>query len=164
MHRRSILTFKFLSLMSKQTLLLGSFVVPMIAFAQANPECADPRWSYNCKVDSMTDQRQCVASSNNGSNLFVYAEAGRVSFAVIGEEYPGEPSTIRIDKNKAISFNHDVGTTRAQDQIIENQIKKGTVIRTRHIQWPSGISRDNEAMICNLPDVIQNMKAETKKR
>lgn len=123
--------------------------------------CDDINWTYSCEVDAMTDAKQCKAYGG-GSNLFVFAERGILSFAITGDEYPGEPSVIRIDKNPAISFNHDRGTSRAQDASIEAQIRRGKVIKTRYIKWPTGVSQDQETPVCNLPEVMKAMKTESK--
>lgn len=122
--------------------------------------CEDIKWQYSCKVNSMTDEKVCVA--NSISNLFVYAKKGRISFGITGQEYPGEPSFIRVDANKAISFDHYSGTTRAQDNTIEKQINSGETIKTKYVEWPSGVSKNQEFPVCNLPDVINSMKAESK--
>jgi hypothetical protein len=109
----------------------------------------------------MSDATNCTAYGG-GSNLFVFAEKGRLSFSVTGDSYPGEPSKIRVDSNAAISFDDDSGTTRAQDSAIEAQIRKGKIVKTRYIKWPSGIAMDQETPICNLPDVLDGMKTDSK--
>lgn len=123
--------------------------------------CADITWTHSCQVDGMTDATNCLAHGK-GSNLFVFAEKGKLAFGVTGDSYPGEDAKIRVDNNPAVSFDDDAGTTRAQDAAIEAQIRKGKVVKTRYIRWPSGVSSDNEAPICNLPSVFDAMKAESK--
>jgi hypothetical protein len=123
--------------------------------------CNDMKWSHSCSTDSMSDKKQCTIFGE-GSHLFVFAQGGKLSFSVTGDVYPGETSKIRIDGNPAISFNENDGTTRAQDLALEGQIRKGKIIKTRHIKWPSGIAIDDEAPICNLPEVLDSMKADSK--
>lgn len=123
--------------------------------------CADITWSHSCREDKMTDRTNCTVHGP-GSNLFVFAERGRLAFSVIGDTYPGEKSRIRIDSQPAIAFDGDDGTTSAQDSTIERQLRAGTVVRTRYVKWPSGIAIDNEAPICNLPQVMDEMKAASR--
>ena len=123
--------------------------------------CNDMKWTHSCSTDSMSDKKQCTIFGD-GSHLFVFAQGGKLSFSVTGNVYPGELSKIRIDGNNAISFNENDGTTRAQDLAIEKQIRYGKTIKTRHIKWPSGIAIDDEVPICNLPDVLDSMKTDSK--
>lgn len=123
--------------------------------------CDDIVWTYSCKIDSMTDSKNCSAYVE-GSKLFVFAQNGHLAFGVTGNSYPGTQSWIRIDSNPAISFDDNSGTTRAQDLAIENQLHTGKIVKTRHIQWPSGIASNDETPICNLPDVMYGMKEASK--
>ena len=123
--------------------------------------CNDIKWSHSCSVDSMSDKKQCTIYGD-GSRLFVFAQGGKLSFGVTGSAYPGENSKIRIDSNPAISFNENDGTTRAQDLAIEQQIRAGKIVKTRYTKWPSGIAMDDEVPICNLPEVLDSMKADSK--
>lgn len=123
--------------------------------------CDDTTWTHSCQVDSMSDATHCTGQGS-GSNLFVFAEKGRLSFGIIGETYPGENSKIRVDSNPAMSFDDDSGTTRAQDAAIEAQIRKGKIIKTRYSKWPSGIAVDSETPICDLTDVLDAMKRSSK--
>lgn len=122
--------------------------------------CQDREWSSYCRTDEMTDRRSCTASAK-GSHLFVFAIKGQMAFSVAGgENYPGEALSIRIDTNPVVRFVEH--TSPAQDQLIERQIRKGTLIRTRYARWPSGISDDSSAPVCNLATVMDEMKAETR--
>lgn len=125
--------------------------------------CADITWSHSCRVDKMTDRANCTAHGR-GSNLFAFSERGKLAFSVTGNTYPGEKSRIRVDSHPAIAFDDDEGTSSAQDNTIERQLRGGTIVRTRYVKWPSGIAVDNEVPICNLPQVLDEMKAESQQR
>lgn len=121
--------------------------------------CADVAWKSHCSEDSMTDRTNCTVTSP-GSDLFVFSEKGTVTFSVTGDDYPGEPTSIRIDKNPAVKYVGD--STTSQDAMILKQLKTGRVVMTRYIRWPSGISEDTTAPICDLPDRIAEAQAQSR--
>lgn len=124
--------------------------------------CQDIEWAYSCRVDEMSDAKTCSASAE-GSDLFVFAQKGRISFGVVGDTFPGRPEKIRIDENKAISFDDDYGPDVASNASIERQLRTGKQVRTRYIKWPAEVSDDSVVPVCNLPEVMDKMKAETRR-
>lgn len=112
----------------------------------------DHGWSYDCRVDKMTDQRACSISSKIGGPFISYL-SGRhpVTVCIMGHDFPGRRGMLRIDKNSPIETDHE-GCVPSR-QILE-QMKSGRTLITRSYRWPRDWSVDEEMSLGGLQQVL----------
>lgn len=110
-------------------------------------------WQVRRKVDPITDKMSCSVNfagrnaTKGGPAFFVLASG--ISFSILGDSYPGEPMSIRVDKQPAHTFNDAL--TGSEATKLRTEIEHGQLIRTRYNEWPSHVNRDASFPICDLP-------------
>ena len=121
-------------------------------------DAAAPMWSVKHKVDEISDAKTCTVSLENpgwsiDGGLFFVSINGAAAFSVLGDEYPGEESAIRVDSNAPHIFREMLQGARAARLVRE--LEAGDYVVTRYIEWPSGAPSTARHQICDLPQKIR---------
>lgn len=95
-------------------------------------------WEVSEKVDPMTDAKSChvTPKSRTPFPMFFYHSIEGFSAAVVGGDFPGKPTTFRVDKNQAISEIEGLSGSRAQ-KLISHIRAGGTKLLVASYEWPN---------------------------
>lgn len=108
----------------------------------------DFRWSIDCSVDAMTDQRKCGLHSGIGGLIMYYGNnTSSRRVCIFGHDYRNRRGMIRIDKTPAQTTDLD-GCVETSS--IWPQLMKGQSIVTRRYQWPSDYPQDRTSTLDGL--------------
>lgn len=111
------------------------------------------RWSYNCRIDKMTDKRACYISATLGGPFISYSSGRYPTFVcILGHDFPGRTGMIRVDANAPIETSSE-GCVPASD--ILEQMKNGQNFITRSYRWPRDWSVDSETSLSGLSLVLE---------
>lgn len=118
------------------------------------------KWRHEVRTDVMDDSTNCRVVPLQGRVgspyvWFYYHSAEGASASVIGETYPGEQTTFRVDSNRAISGREGLRGGRLQPLV--DQIRAGgKILRVRFIEWPSGAPVD---LTFDLEGIVEHLDA-----
>lgn len=98
-------------------------------------------WVARFNTDPMDDTRHCIMVPRVGSEQaspFILLNRDGWGVVLSGDEYPGEPMKIRVDKNAMqASANHN-GFYGPKAKAVITQMRAGNSVLTEMIEWPSG--------------------------
>lgn len=98
-------------------------------------------WMPSFDVDPMDDRRQCTMQPRVGmepASPFVYLDRNGWGIVLSGDDYPGEPMKIRIDKRAAhVSASH-TGFSGGNANSVIADMRAGAAVKTEMIEWPGG--------------------------
>lgn len=124
------------------------------------PGVRDFRWSIDCRVDAMTDRRNCSIDSGSDGLFIHYGTAAQPrSVCILGHDFPGRTGMIRVEGNSPIATDTDgcVGASA-----ILSQIMTGTTVVTRRVEWPYDYSVDATTTLRGFTkamDVVARIRA-----
>lgn len=100
----------------------------------------EPRssWEVSEKVDPLTDAKSCYITpkSRTPFPMFFYHSTQGFSAGVVGGDFPGKPTTFRVDKNRAIA--EIEGLTGSRAQTLVSQIRAGGMkLLVASYTWPN---------------------------
>lgn len=121
--------------------------------------CADdaPIWKLTRRVDPISDAKSCavtMAHSGIKAGLMVAVIEGDLSVSVLGKDYPGRDKAVRVDSNEAMRFKTALHDGQARSFLA--QLRSGSTVKTRIIEWPSGAPLDYSAPVCDLPVLVDD--------
>lgn len=121
-------------------------------------------WLHEIKTDPMDDTTSCIVKKNSSLPIawFFFHNKQGLSISIVGDEYPGEDETFRIDSNPAVA--EEEGLSGAKAQKILSQIKGGgKKLLVKFIEWPSGAPVFLEYDLTGVLEHLDACKAATKK-
>jgi len=120
-------------------------------------------WKIAEKVDRMTDEKSCLVTpeSRTPFPMFHYSGEG-FAVGVVGGDFPGKPTTFRVDKNKAIVEVEGLSGSRAQ--ALAAQIRAGgTKLLVGSYKWPNDYEVIREFNLGGLVQQLDYCKAAVRK-
>src|ERR1044072_661851 len=133
----------------RTALLLAAIIAPAGAMACDWKIVSD-------KVDSMTDERRCIISSE-AAKIAVVAQGKRVFFITTSAYKNGRDRlAIRVDDQPAILLDpqRDISSAGSPTNRAIDQIRAGSRIRTSYSDYPS--NKEGDAAICDLPRLMDS--------
>lgn len=134
----------------------GDAKVYGIIFASAPPT----KWVSNSEVDRMTDAKSChVTPQGVGMPypMFYYHSKQGFSAEVVGGDFPGRPTTFRVDKSRAISEREGLSGKNAATLFA--QIRGGgRALLVGSYEWPNDIEQIREFNLEGLTAVLDECK------
>ena len=121
------------------------------------------KWVVSEDTDRMTDARSCKVTpeSHMPYPMFFYHSREGFSVGVVGGDFPGRPTTFRVDKNKAIS--EVEGLSGARAQALATQIRNGgQVLLVGSYEWPNDYEVLKEFNLSGLSEKLDQCKALTR--
>jgi hypothetical protein len=104
------------------------------------PDILDFNWSIDCRIDRMTDVRECSISSKFGGIWVGYgASDAPQTVCIMGHDFPGRRGMIRVDRNRAVRTGTD-GCVSASSVL--PQLVNGEDVVVRRVEWPYDYDRD----------------------
>ncbi|MFC1740051.1 hypothetical protein ACFL0N_01055 [Pseudomonadota bacterium] len=97
----------------------------------------DSEWKVGEKIDRMTDAKSCVVTPDSKVPfpMFHYHSSEGFTVGVVGGDFPGKPTTFRVDRNKAIAEIEGLSGSRAQALVA--QIRGGgKKLLVGSYKWP----------------------------
>jgi hypothetical protein len=140
-------------------LLALSLSVPAVASAEAAFRKTLHGWFLSCQRDAMTDMVRCLAFSHHLS-VQVYGP-DKTPVVTVGSKdpgYPGEPCFVRIDTAPARRADACVWSGAEASAII-TALLRGQQVRTRFVDWPSGLNEDSQFSLAGFPAVWAALQA-----
>lgn len=121
-------------------------------------------WFLRESTDRMTDAKSCAVTprSDMPYPIFFYHSTEGFSVGVVGGDFPGRPTTFRVDKNKAISEIEGLSGSRAQALVA--QIRTGgKQLLVGSYEWPDDYEVLKEFNLSGLPELLDRCKSLTRK-
>lgn len=107
-----------------------------------------------CSKDRVTDKTTCRMNvlpqglRNAGGLYQTVDKSGTVlSSCIIGHDFPGRSGFIRVDGNSAITTDRDGCIYGAAARRLEAQLRSGSTLITRRVEWPYDYHKDKEMLI-----------------
>lgn len=107
-----------------------------------------------CSKDRVSDRTTCRMNllpqgSGNDGGLFqtVSASGSILTACIVGHDFPGRTGSIRVDSNTAIATDTKGCVSGSTARRLENQLRQGSTLITRHVKWPYDYTRDREMLI-----------------
>ena len=122
------------------------------------------KWLVQETVDPMTDAKSCrvTPKAEMPFPMFFYHSKEGFSVVVVGGDFPGRPTSFRIDKNPPIS--EVEGLTGARAQQLATQIRKGGKrLLVSSYEWPNDYAVVREFNTAGLVDALDQCKATGRK-
>jgi hypothetical protein len=118
------------------------------------------KWVISQSTDRMTDAKSCrvTPESDMPYPMFFYHSQEGFSVQVVGGDFPGRPTTFRVDKNKAIS--EIEGLSGAHAQALAAQIRSGgKQLLVGSYGWPNDYEVLKEFNLDGLSEQLDQCKA-----
>lgn len=116
-------------------------------------------WVVREETDRMTDAKSCVVTpkSDMPYPMFFHHSIEGFSVQVVGGNFPGRPTTFRVDKNKAISEIEGLSGSRAQ--ALAAQIRSGgKQLLVGSYGWPDDYEVLKEFNLSGLTELLNGCK------
>ena len=101
-------------------------------------------WTPECKRDAMTDKVECQIYDYDAEILVLFLNSSKPNgVCVVGHDFPGRDSAIRIDGNKPIVIRGEAcvsDPTKAAAIVTKMQSGATTIIRK--YEWPDDFPKD----------------------
>lgn len=112
----------------------------------------DEQWSVSCSQDAITDVKSCQIT-NFGTHIFISLTASLSisDICILNHDFPGRAGAIRVDSNRAFQTDTE-GCLRSPALLA--QLRSGSKVTTRRIQWPDDYPRDASGDLGSLDDAI----------
>ncbi|PWJ80598.1 hypothetical protein C7441_112140 [Pseudaminobacter salicylatoxidans] len=121
--------------------------------AHVSPRLTGYGWSIDCRVDAMTDKRDCNISSKTGGPFVYYGSAASPqSVCIMGHDFPGRHGMIRVDSDAPIQTDNEGCVAAAS---ILPQMKTGSSMTTRRYEWPYDYTRDETISLDGFAKAIE---------
>lgn len=110
------------------------------------------RWQVECRVDQMTDKRNCaIVGDAGGLSLFFGDREDPVMMCIFGHNYPGKTALIRLDMNPPITTDEngcvlDAGAIKT--------LLTAKVFKSRWSRFPFDASVDTATQLVGLDVAI----------
>lgn len=138
--------------------LAGIAALALLSIAQPGAT-EDGYYRLRQSVDPITDATECSVTPGPAYRYREYGGPpiaivinGRLSIGIMGEEFPGEKSAIRVDQNPPHVFEEMLRGDAAR-RLVE-EIRAGEAITTRYSDWPYNINRDNQHPTSNFAQLV----------
>lgn len=120
--------------------------------APSDTSSMDEQWSVSCSKDAITDVKSCEIT-NFGTHIFISLTASLSisDICILNHDFPGRAGAIRVDTNRAFQTDTD-GCLRSPALLA--QLRSGSKVTTRRIQWPDDYPRDASGNLSGLDDAI----------
>lgn len=119
------------------------------------------RWVTEEKVNPLTDAKSCHVTSEGVRPpypMFFYHSKEGFSVGVVGGDFPGKPTTFRVDKLRAIAEVDGLSGQRAQTLV--TQIRAGgKSLLVGAYEWPDDFQNIREFNLSGLPAKLDSCKA-----
>lgn len=123
-----------------------------------------PMYVQTRRVDKINDTASCTVMADTShrikGGLLGMVIGGRLSFSVMGDNFPGEKQAIRVDGNPAYVFDEFVTGESAIRLLAE--LKSGSSVTTRFNEWPQHVNRDNTHKVCNFAQLVEDCLASAR--
>lgn len=94
----------------------------------------EPRWSFDCRVDAMSDKRMCSFHRGIGGVFVSYdGTSSPQSICAFGHDFPGQSAMIRVDKLPPVETDTSGCTSAAP---LLEQLIAGSIVTVRRYEWP----------------------------
>lgn len=117
-------------------------------------------WKSSQEVDRMTDQKSCSVIPQGVEMpfpMFFYHSREGFSAEVVGGDFPGRPTSFRVDKNRAISERDGLSGKNAL--ALASQIRAGgKSLLVASYQWPHDVEQVREFNLSGLIDELDHCK------
>lgn len=118
-------------------------------------------WLVHKSVDPMTDANSCrvTPQARLPYPMFFYHSKEGFSVGVVGGDFPGRPTSFRVDKNKAISEVEGLSGARAQ-QLVAQIRAGGKRLLVSAYEWPDDYAVVSEFNLLGLVEALDQCKAQ----
>lgn len=117
----------------------------------ADPQLAD--WSIDCRVDAMTDERNCSFHGDIDGLFVSYGTHQQPKIVcAFGHDYPGRQAMIRIDQNPALTTD-TMGCIEASS--IMPQLTTGSIALVRSVRWPNDFPVDASVSLAGFVKTLE---------
>jgi len=112
-------------------------------------------WHFSCKVDRMTDRRNC-SLSDHGAWVLVYfgASENPQNVCIVGHDFPGRTGMIRVDGEPPVTTNTDGCVAGSY----LSAMLRGQLVTARRVEWPYDYSMDRSGSLEGLDEAFALMR------
>lgn len=109
-------------------------------------------WQIDCRVDAMTDARNCSLLGGEYYSVFIDFGASTAAkrICAMGHDFPGRTAAIRFGQGKPIET--DSEGCIAGSYITE--MRTAPYVRTRTVKWPYDVNVDHQSSLEGFPDAL----------
>ncbi|MDD2326045.1 MAG: hypothetical protein PHW63_08635 [Alphaproteobacteria bacterium] len=104
-------------------------------------------WSINCRVDPITDHRNCSLSSSATALFISYSDSNSPEYiCIVGHDFPSRKGAIRIDAETAITTD-ETGCISGK---YARKMSEGAMVTTRKYKWPYDYPSDLKGSLAGV--------------
>lgn len=112
-------------------------------------------WDIDCGKDAMNDKRNCKVRSYDAKLTLLYEFGAAPKWVcIIPHDFPGRRGQIRVDSGKPLTTDTD-GCVAGS---FVSQLRNGTNVTVRYVEWPYDYNKDNTATLQGLSDALELVK------
>ena len=117
-------------------------------------------WHAKLDIEPMDDSRNCSVMQRDmaQASLSLYLDKSGWGIVLSGDEYPGEEIMVRVDANKAHTAPDQRGFSRAAANAVITELRAGSKVKTKMIEWPSGAPVYVESSLSGISEAIDRCK------
>lgn len=119
------------------------------------------RWAIEEKVNPLTDAKSCHVTPEGVRPpypMFFYHSKEGFSVGVVGGDFPGKPTTFRVDKLRAIAEVEGLSGQRAQALVAQIRAGGKSLLLGAY-EWPDEVQNIREFNLSGLPAKLDSCKA-----